>query len=307
MTKAKKIAIYYHTHFGRNDGPPLYWYNAMRDMGLDVTHLAPEGDTKSFGKFDYHFWIDYGEDGLPTDKSWQIPKDGGKTVYVCSDAHIDDVGRTYRFKHAAKFDYVFFNQIEAMEGYEAFKAKKKQGQVVGFLPHAAEPKAYPKFDIVKKYDVCFIGHYQDVKNHNGFTRIEFLDAVFKAFPNFYFGTRTPGFPEKNMFEDASKRFGESRVVLNISIKDDINMRVFEALSSGSLLLTNEIPTLDVIGESGKHFVTYSTIDEAIKQIEDMLEHEDTREKIALAGHKHFLANHTYQSRIKQVFNLTESE
>jgi spore maturation protein CgeB len=302
--KNKKIAIYYHTSFGRNDGPPLYYFNVMKNqMGLNILHLMPEGDTRDrFGDFDYHFWVDYGEDGLPTDKNWEIPKDGGKTIYVCSDAHIEDNGKNYRFNMARKFDYAFFNQQRALDEYT------KEGGTNGkLLLHAAEPQAYPNFSVAKKYDVSFIGHFQDVKNYNNITRIEFLDAMFKAYPNFYFGTRSPVDPTKNMFEDASKRFGESRVVLNISIKDDINMRVFEVLSSGSFLLTNDIPHLKLVGEAGEHFDTYKTIQEAIEKTKYYLEHEDKREKIAKAGHEMFMNTHTYKHRIESIFNFIKGK
>lgn len=292
--KSPKILILYHTNQGRNDGPPLYWWDTMKNqMGLDVTHLAPEGDISRFGGFDYTFWVDYGEDGLPVDHTWKIPKNCGKTIYVCSDAHIDN---GYRYEKAKEFDYVFFNQKRFTEEY-----KPKKGQKVFFLPHAGSPTAYPKFDIVKKYDVGFIGHIQDIKNYNGFTRTDFLDRMFREFPNFYFGTRNPVKPEANMFEDASKHFGESRIALNISIKDDLNMRLFEILASGSFQLTNYLPTLADIGlVDGEHIVTYKTLEEAVEKAKYYLEHEEEREKIAQAGYEWFSKQGTYQHRVEAV-------
>ena len=59
----KRAAIYYHTNFGRNDGAPLYYlHNLKKIKGLEVVHLKPVGDTSNFGKFDYHFFIDYYRD-----------------------------------------------------------------------------------------------------------------------------------------------------------------------------------------------------------------------------------------------------
>lgn len=303
MNKKTKVAIYYHTGFGRNDGPPLYYYNVLANkMGLDVTHLQPEGDISRFGKFDYHFWVDYGEDGLPVDHEWKIPQDGGKTIYVCSDAHIDEEGKKYRFNQAKKFEYVFFNQKRALEEYLEDCGSNKYNKKVMWLPHAAEPQAYPHFEILKKYDIGFIGHFQDVKNYNGFTRIDFLDRMFREFPNFYFGTRSPQKEGMNMFEDAARKFCQSRVVLNVSVKDDINMRLFEVLSSGSFLLTNWLPTLKEIGlKDGIHLVTYKTLDEAVEKTKYYLEHEEERDKIAKAGHEEFMKNHTYQKRIEKIF------
>jgi spore maturation protein CgeB len=260
-----------------------------------VVHLKPEGDTGNFGKFDLHFWIDYGEDGLPVDHTWELPKDGGKTIYVCSDAHYSPEAFKFRSDKAREFDYVFVNQLRYVD---EFKTVGVEDPI--FLPHAAEPQAYPKYDIVKKWDVSFIGHLQDVKNYNGFSRIDMLDRAFKEFPNFYFGSRNPMDKTVNLFEDASKKFCQTRVVLNISIKDDINMRNFEIASSGSFQLTNYIPTIDQVFEDGKHLVTYKTLDEMVEKVKYYLEHEEEREKIALAGYEHFLKHHTYRHRIETI-------
>lgn len=285
-------AIFYSTHYGRNDGAPMYYWNVLKNqMNLDLMHFLPEGDISSFGDFDYSWWIDWGEDGLPW-KEWEIPKNCGKTIYVASDTHL---GKKYRFKKAEKFDYVFFNQKNACDEYNLSHEKKAI-----WLPHAAEPQAYPKIEIIKKFDVCFVGHMQEVKNYNGFTRVEALDRLFKEFPNFYFGSRHPAFPTVNMFEDAARQFSQSRVVFNISIKDDLNMRVFETLSTGSFLLTNWLPTLGELFEDGKHLVTYKTLDEMVEKAKYYLKHEDEREKIAEAGYNEFISKHTYKHRIETI-------
>jgi hypothetical protein len=264
-----------------------------------VTHLIPGGDVTKYGKFDYHFWVDWGEDGLPVDHEW-MPTDGGKTIYVCSDAHIDEKGKTYRFHRAKKFDYVFFNQKRAFEEY--VKTDPPVGQYLKWLPHAVEPQAYPKFNILKKYDVCFIGHFQDTKNYNGFTRVDALDRLFKEFPNFYFGTRNPLNPAVNMFEDAAKKFSQSKIVFNISIADDINMRVFEALSTGSFLLTNHLPTLGELFTPGQDLATYKTLDEMVEKARYYLDptHEDEREQIAHTGHVKVRQHHAYYHRVLHV-------
>lgn len=292
--KNKKIAIWYSTAYGRNDGCPLYWFNVLkRQLNMKVLHLSPVGDqkeiTRRFGKFDLHIWVDWGEDGLSW-KEWELPKDGGKTVYVCSDAHL---GYKYRVNKAKKFDYVYVNQFDMVEKFA------KDGVKAKWLPHAAEPLAYKKFDVIKKYDVCFIGHLQDVKNYNGFSRVDALDRLFKEFPNFYFGSRNPAFPEINLFEDAAKKFCKSRIVFNISIKDDINMRVFETLSTGSFLLTNYIPTLDKLFGTN-HLGAYNSLNDMVKKAKYYLENEEEREKIAAEGHKEFMAKHTYKHRVERV-------
>jgi len=295
--KKLRIAIYYSVSFGRNDGAPLYYFNQLQKLkDVDVVHLIPEGDTSDFGKFDLHFWVDWGEDGLPVDHNWMPPKDGGKTIYIVSDAHIAKEGKEYRFNRARKFDYVFFNQSRACN---EFGSKKN----TFWLPHAVEPQAYPKFDIIKKYDVAFIGHLQEVENYNKMNRVEALDKLFNAFPNFYFGTRNSGYPEKNMFEHAAKEFSKSKIIFNISITDDINMRVFESMATGSMLLTNELPTLSAFFKDKKHLVTYDSYKDMIEKVQYYIDNDEEREKIALAGYTEVIKHHTYQMRIQEIFNL----
>jgi hypothetical protein len=292
----KRVVMFYSVKWGRNDGAPLYYFEALKRMGdFDVVHLEPEGDITEFGNFDYTFWVDWGEDGLPRDNSWQIPKNCGETIYVVSDAHLGQAAQEYRFGKALTMDYIFFNQKRALE-----ESGMKDAI---WLPHAVEPLAYPHFEIIKKYDVCFIGHLQDKKNYNGFSRIDMLDRAFKEFPNFYFGTRNMSRPGVNMFEDAARKFCMSRVVLNISIADDINMRVFEVMATGSFLLTNWIPTLGDLFEDGKHLATYKTLDEMVEKIKYYLEHEEEREKIAQEGQKEVLAKHTYSHRIETILSV----
>lgn len=297
-----RVAIYYSNKFGRNDGSPLYYYNVLKNqLKLDTVHLLPEGDTSRFGKFDYHFWVDWGEDGLPW-QEWDIPKDGGKTIYVASDTHL---GKEYRFKKANNFDYVFFNQKNAVNDYNQYQLLPEKKSY--WLPHAAEPQAYHPFEILKKWDVCFIGHVQTTENFNGMTRIEALDRLFKAFPNFYYGSRSPQDPSINLFEDAAKKFCQSKIVFNITIKDDINMRTFETLATKSFLLTNWIPTLGELFEDGKHLVTYKTYDEMIEKAHYYLEHEDEREKIVQQGYERFINLHTYRHRVETIFKTVGVE
>lgn len=305
MTQAKdlRVAIYYDNRYGRNDGAPLYYKVVLERMGFPVTHLIPTGDTQAgFGKFDLHFWVDWGEDALRYPE-WHIPEDGGKTIYVASDTHLDD---GYRYRKAAEFDYAFFNQLRAVDEYSAIQPSREQ--TFAWLPHAFEPLAYPHYDIIPKYDVAFIGHLQAPEpNYNGLNRRDALDRLFREFPNFYYGSRHPAYPGKNLFEDAARHFCESKIVFNISIRDDVNMRVFETLGTGSFLLTNYLPTLDDLFTDGQELVMYRTYDEMVQKASYYLKHDKAREKIARAGYKAAHARHTYAHRIKKIFEVMKLE
>lgn len=323
MKKARHL-ILYHNHL-RNDGPPLYYfYNLKKLFGeKNVMHLIPEGDIRRFGQFDYTWWIDYGEDSfVPEVANWEFPDTLGKKIYIVSDAHLDKTG--YRYKQAQKFDYVFFNQHHYLKEYskDLIPYVGKNGEVttkllrnpslpqaVGYLPHAADPKAYPHTPRIPKWDIVFIGHVQEheVGNGIGMSRLDFLDEIFKTFPNFYFGARNSVWPEKNMFEDAAQKFNSAKIVLNISIGNDLNMRFFETLMSGSFLLTNKIPELKNAEKygfiEGIHYVAYDSLEDAKKKIDYYLRHDKERETIAKAGYKQALKKGMYRNRIQEIMSL----
>jgi O-antigen biosynthesis protein len=302
MNEEIRIAIYYDSRLGRNDGAPLYYMNVLRNqLKYKVFHLIPHGDTlKDVGPVDYHFWVDWGEDALNY-PPFEIPEDGGIKIYVASDTHL---GRRHRFETALKFDYAFFNQKRAVEEFKLYKPNEKKRCKFSWLPHAFEPLAYPNIETIKKYDICFIGHMQmDEPNYNGMSRMWALDRLFKEFPEFYYGSRHPAFPGKNLFEDAAHHFSESKIVFNISIKDDINMRVFETLGTGSFLLTNWLPTLGELFEDGVDLVTYKSYDEMIEKARYYLEHDKERIKIAESGYNKVINSHTYKNRIETIFKV----
>jgi hypothetical protein len=275
-----RIAVYYESRLGRNDGNPLYvWHELKRrqEAGeLEVDHLAPMGDLKLHGDYDLHLWIDWGEDGL----NGVLPYDpiyppGNPLIYWASDTHL---GYDYRLKCARQADLVYCAQERGMQ------EMIRDGVPARWLPHAVEPSAYPRLTLAsKKYDVCFVGHV----NNEG--RLAFLDRMYREFPNFFFGQR--------FFEDAARKFCESKIVLNMTHEDDVNMRTFEALGSGSFLLTNDLPTLGRLFTDGEHLATYRTLDEAVAQAAYYLKHEDKREAIAKAGYEEVLRSHTFKHRV----------
>lgn len=275
-----RIANYYENRLGRNDGNPLYMWNAFKQLpGIESGHLVPVGDFPKWGQWDLHFEADWGEDALESILPYKpdpIPK---PSVFWHSDTHL---GYDWRLAKAKRTDFNFVCQKRAQEDFA------RDGVQSIWLPHAVEPRAYPNIPSVKKYDVGFIGHI------NSENRIEALDRVFREFPNFYYGQR--------LFEDAAEKYCQSKVVFNISIKDDINMRVFETLSTGSFLLTNRIDTLGDLFEDGKHLVMYDSMDDFVEKAKYYIAHDEEREKIAQAGMDEVRAKHTFRHRCETILD-----
>ncbi len=280
-----RVAIYYDNVTGRNDGNPLYVWAALKRMQekglLEVDHLAPMENVNLFGTYDANIWVDWGEDGLGGLIPYPMIECPKPSIYWASDTHL---GYDYRLAMAKKFDHVFVAQKRALEDFA------RDGVPATWLPHAFEPLAYPKTDFAsKKYDVGFVGHI------NSENRIEALDRLFKEFPNFFYGQR--------LFEDAAQVFGESKIVFNISMLDDINMRTFEAMGTGSFLLTNWIPTIEELFEDGKHLVLYRSLDEMVDKAKFYLANDSAREMVAAAGYEEVMAKHTIQHRVDRMLEV----
>lgn len=75
-----------------------------------------------------------------------------------------------------------------------------------------------------------------------------------------------------------------------------NMRLYEASGMGCLLVTDWKSNLAEIFEPEKEVVTYQTAEECVEKINYYLKHDKERAKIALAGQKRCLSEHTYRHR-----------
>ena len=297
-----RIATYYENRLGRNDGAPLYYTHLLKRLGHDVTHFTSEPmDPSKWGTFDLNIWVDWGEDGLtnllPYKPMEKIPS---PSVYIPCDTHITEAGRDYRFHKADQFDWVFFNQRRGAEEYLALHPERKDR--VHWLPCAVEPLAYPNSPVaLKTYDIGFVGFVTFRK------RAEMLDRMYREFPNFFYGQRFSRwiYGEPASGQDAADIFRKSKIVFSTAAVDDIQMRTFEALATGSFLLTEKVPYLDELYEDGKHLVTYTDMDDAVAKAKYYLDpaHEAEREAIAKAGMEHTLANHTYVHRAQEMLKV----
>lgn len=284
-----RIATWYENRLGRNDGNPLYVNSALKRREakgeLLVDHIIPNGDTKYFGQYDANIWVDWGEDAVAALCPYEIIiPSGAPLIYWASDTHL---GFDYRLDMARKADIVFVAQKDAVAKFA------EQGVEATWLPHAFEPRAYcdaddptgaKPYDLISKpYDLCFIGH---ISSPN---RIEALDRMFGEFPNFFYGQK--------LFNEAARKYAESKVVFNIAMKDDVNMRCFEVMGSKSFLLTDRVQSIDELMVDGKHCVMYSSLDEAVDKARYYLGNDDERQAIANSGYAHVMANHTIDHRV----------
>lgn len=304
--KKPRVAMWYYivpqTNY-RNDGACLFvTYNlrklldgddCLKDHSLmkkdtgNVTHVQPNEPHKLLGNFDLHILIDHGEDALGV-PDFVVPH---PNIYWIADSHL---GFDYRLQRAKQFDRVWASHKPSIPKFIEGGVDPAK---ISYMPWAAEPECYQPYPIIEKYDWCFIGHL------NNQFRIDLIDRFVKEWPlgsHGYVGWRMAEILGHNVLEDVAKKFSQSRIVLNESILDDLNMRTFEALACKRLLLCEDVPGVRDHFEDGKHLVLFKTIDEAVDKAKWLLKDDAYRAMVAEAGYREFLSKHTYMHRTKEI-------
>ena len=85
-----------------------------------------------------------------------------------------------------------------------------------------------------------------------------------------------------------------------------NMRLFEATGVGALLMTESASNLRDFFEPGREVVAYDDAEDLVEKIGHFLEHEDERRRIAAAGQRRTLTEHTYRQRMGKLTGMIES-
>lgn len=199
---------------------------------------------------------------------------------------IDSFGWTSsRIRWSMLFDYVFLWHPSLVPIYRAAGHPK-----VFALPHAADASLFQmNSSLAGRYlDLGWVGAF-DYAHYNKRRRIiEGLAARFKM----------NEFTRRYSKEETADIYMQSKIVVNVSREDfpqEANMRCYEAMAAGALLITG-IPTeLTEWGFcEGKHFLGWRNETEIQGLVDCYLHHEKAREEIARAGKELTLSDFTFQ-------------
>ena len=227
---------------------------------------------------DFLLWVDTGLGRAPEG----LERADFPTAAYFIDTHL------HLQKHLAMaeaFDVVFLAQRAYIPEFT------KRGMTrVHWLPLACDPDIHGKREAPKEHDVGFVGSL------TGARRVDLLMKLAERVDVRY---------DRLFLREMADFFCRSRIVFNNAIKNDLNMRVFEALCSGSLLLTDNADGLTDFFEDRTHLVIYN--DDTIADLAAYyLGHPAGREAIAEAGRAEALARHTYAHRAEQILAALSS-
>jgi len=205
------------------------------------------------------------------------------TIFYSVDAH-HHIGVHRYTAHA--FDAAFVAQRDYIPQFEA------AGASAAWMPLWASRHIEPSND--KRYGAVFVGSMNAALNPE---RVAFFDRLQKAAPLLVTsGAFWQIFPYAEM-------------VVNQTVKKDLNFRVFEAMMSGALLLTEDAENgLRDLFHPGRHLVTYKkgSVEEAAAQIAYYLDHKSEAREIACSGREEILRAHRPIHRAQFLLNVLDT-
>jgi len=181
-----------------------------------------------------------------------------------------------------KVDKVFVTQKYFLPFYPKGKTS--------WLPNAADPEKHRLYvDEPVKYDVGFLG------NDTYPRRQKLLELIAEKYKLLRSNSK-PG-------EEYSRKLSRCKILFNCSMDHDVNMRVFEALSIGRLLLTDKVAGQDRLLVDGLHYVSFKDWTDLDQKIAYYLSNKKARETIANKGRAFVHAEHTYQHRLEKILQV----
>lgn len=280
-----KIIVSFDNRY-RHDSTGVYFVRAATQLGNEVSHVLPEDIHKvKPGEADFYLKVD---DGINT-QVWN--PELHPSAYYAIDVHLDYEWRL-KFANNGKFDYITVCQSCGLDLPWNVKPE--------YLALGCDPELHHVGEREKLYDGSVIMNFHTKYAHR---RIETVHTFFESCPGkLYFGNR--------MFKEMTEKYAESRLVLNQAINKDVGMRVFEAMCSGSCLVSERLPDMERLGFiDGVHYAGYSSLDELKEVVKELLLNEEMREGVARNGRR-ISTQHTYSARLKQMletFHLNTKE
>lgn len=186
------------------------------------------------------------------------------TVFYCIDSHIHE----YHFFYAQCFDICLLSLYDHIPKMQ--NRYLQNDQIWWFPAYAPNIEEYPALlpqaeSVEFCWDCLFVGNLATPD------RISFLNELKEYIPNLHVTTG-----------NYKLLFAQGRILINEAIRGDLNFRVFEALGSGSCLVTPYIENnMLALFEDGVHLYTYPSgnAKEAANIIQGLLDNPHKQEQM----------------------------
>jgi hypothetical protein len=251
----------------------IYFCRAAKQLGLAAEHWWLRDADRIPGGYDLYLRVDHGDD-----YERPLPVHCRPAVFYAIDTHLPHSWRKIR-RMARRFEALCCCHQRAAHALGA-----------AWVPLACDPEWHRPLPGPRRWDIGFVG------TEGGIPRKFVLQALREQYPISQIGSAP--------YERISEIYSQAKIGFNYSIADDVNMRAFEVMASGCLLVTNAIRDDDYaqLGlEAGRHFVAYRSLREMPGLVAYYLTHAEERDVIARRGCETVRQHHTYRERFKQLW------
>lgn len=190
-------------------------------------------------------------------------------------------------KYASAFDLIFTTQKSSMSAFQV------EGRPAHWLPWAVNLNVVHDHLLPRTHDLAFVGR---VDSRLRLKRHLILETLKTRFSLHLRGDRSEN---QVTHHELGRIYSQARVVINESIQGEVNLRVFEAMAAGALLLTEDVgPNLVGLFTPGEHLITFGPED-LVEKAAYFLAHEEERRDIAWQGRELVCARHDTLARARQ--------
>jgi len=227
------------------------------------------------------------------DLGWVPPKDlGVPTAWWGIDTHIS---LNHHFVKASNYDKVFIAQKAYLSHIQS------ANQSTEWLLLACDPDIHDGQNITKveldgNPQIVFVGHIHPAVHKYRLHLIHRLQTS---------GIRVNVYVEK-WLKDVTQLYASSPMVLNCSLNGDINMRFFEALASGSLLVQDMFPPEsgieEVLSTCEDEIAMFYSSHDAVPGLILANINDSNKTVIPAYGREWVLKHHTYDHRMRVVLD-----
>jgi hypothetical protein len=233
----------------------------------------------------------------PYDLFWYVEQNGliplgledapFPTICIVNDLHAGMASR--RIPLTRFFDYVFCQQYNYLHLFTEHPSEN-----VVWLPYACDTDIFYDHQVPRDMDIAFVGQLHTDERRR---MIPHLAAKYRMNEQ-----------RRYLMSEIPRLYSRSRIVVNMPLDDDLNMRFFEAMSCGALLITRRHNTgQEKLFVEDEHYVAYSTPQELLEKIDYYLRHEAERAKIARQGYEEIHRNHRMDLRVQTILEYLQGE
>jgi len=203
---------------------------------------------------------------------------------------IDQYCNPWHVPWSISFDHMFLAQKDYVPLFEQAGLPRR----AEWLPLFFDPSGVGDGGVERDIPVSFVGTVTGSINRR---RKDFLDAV------------RVGVPVVVRAGNYYPIYGRSQIVLNQSAVGEANFRIFEGAGCGALVVTESIANgFDELFRAGEEIAVYErgNVQDAVRVCRELLADPDRLRRMAEAGRRRVLRDHTTVARAKRILDVASA-